>query len=636
MGNKCDLCKFNVGVRTQHNMSNNLWKLAKVSPVILGASLMLSSGATAAQTNSVDSGVSPVIATGEVSTTPLAFSAPVVINPVASATISTPNLSAVSPNADLALSSDEINVLELVTPGVVVTTPQLPVGGNDQILQQIEGYNNEVDSMGQITNITQLRDVSPRAWAFEALRSLVERYQCIQGYPDGTFRGDRALTRYEFAAGLNACLRRIEALISGSGADRVTRADLEAIRRLQTEFRAELTALGSRVTALDGRVTTLEGQQFSTTTKLRAEVIFALADTFGNQIALPNGQNPSGNRPGQNTNLIFADRVRLNLNTSFTGRDNLLTRLQARNLTPFSGSGLTGTNMTRIYFDGSENNSVNLSVLQYRFPVGAGNIFISTVGNALDDGDISLSPIVSSGGGAISRFGAYNPIYRLPSDAGITLDYPITPAIRFTTGYMVPQSDASNPSKPGGLFGNQYSAYGQLTFTPVPQGQIAFTYANSYLGTSGNVSGSTGSGNANRPYGASRTSANAYGIQARYNFSPNFILSGWVGYTNAINEGSPFKEKTGIWNYAVQATFPDLGARGNLLGIVAGVPPRAGYIPRSGNRDFNASLHLEAFYRIRVSDNISITPGILAVFKPEHNTNNSTIVVGTVRTTFSF
>lgn len=617
-------------------MSNNLWKLAKVSPVILGASLMLSSGATAAQTNPVDSEVSPVIAAGEVNTTPLAFSAPVAINPVA-ATVTTPNSSAVSPNAALALSAEEINVSELVNPSLA-TTPQLPVDGDNQVLQQIEGYNNEVDSMGQVTNITQLRDVSPRAWAFEALRNLVERYQCIQGYPDGTFRGDRALTRYEFAAGLNACLRRIEALLAGTGGDRVTRADLEAIRRLTTEFRAELTALGTRVNSLDGRVTTLEGQQFSTTTKLRAEVIFALADTFGDR-AFANGVTPPAtNRPGQNTNLIFADRVRLNFDTSFTGRDQLRTRLQARNITPFSSS-VTGTNMTTLNFSGSGNNEVNLSLLQYRFPVGAGNVYISTAGNAMDDpAGINLSPIESSGSGAISRFGAYNPIYRLPSDAGIAIDYPIASAVRVTAGYLVPTGNggANDPAAPGGLFNNQYTAYGQLTFTPISQGQIAFTYANSYLGTSGAVSGSTGSTNANRPYGASRTSANAYGIQARYNFSPEFILSGWVGYTNAINEGSPFKEKTGIWNYAVQATFPDFGARGNLLGIVAGVPPRAGFIPRSGNRDVNASLHLEAFYRIRVSDNIAITPGILAVFKPEHNTNNSTVVVGTIRTTFSF
>lgn len=35
-------------------------------------------------------------------------------------------------------------------------------------------------------------------------------------------------------------------------------------------------------------------------------------------------------------------------------------------------------------------------------------------------------------------------------------------------------------------------------------------------------------------------------------------LSGWVGYTNATNEGSPFKEKTGIWNYAAVATIRTL------------------------------------------------------------------------------
>jgi hypothetical protein len=55
------------------------------------------------------------------------------------------------------------------------------------------------DAMSQVTNVSQLRDVSPGDWAFEALRSLVERYGCIAGYPDGTFRGNRATSRYEFA-----------------------------------------------------------------------------------------------------------------------------------------------------------------------------------------------------------------------------------------------------------------------------------------------------------------------------------------------------------------------------------------------------------------------------------------------------
>ncbi|MCY7277718.1 MAG: iron uptake porin, partial [Phormidesmis sp. CAN_BIN44] len=63
-----------------------------------------------------------------------------------------------------------------------------------------EGANNEVS---QVTSVSQLSDVRPTDWAFQALQSLVERYGCIAGYPDKTYRGNRALTRFEFAAGLN-------------------------------------------------------------------------------------------------------------------------------------------------------------------------------------------------------------------------------------------------------------------------------------------------------------------------------------------------------------------------------------------------------------------------------------------------
>jgi hypothetical protein len=70
----------------------------------------------------------------------------------------------------------------------------------------------------QVTSISEFRDVSPNAWSFEALRNLVENYGCIAGYPDRTYRGDRALTRYEFAAGMNACLQAFERrMLEGRG-----------------------------------------------------------------------------------------------------------------------------------------------------------------------------------------------------------------------------------------------------------------------------------------------------------------------------------------------------------------------------------------------------------------------------------
>ena len=46
-------------------------------------------------------------------------------------------------------------------------------------LEQINQYKNSQNgAMSQVTNVNQLRDVSPADWAYEALRSLVDRYGC--------------------------------------------------------------------------------------------------------------------------------------------------------------------------------------------------------------------------------------------------------------------------------------------------------------------------------------------------------------------------------------------------------------------------------------------------------------------------
>jgi hypothetical protein len=51
----------------------------------------------------------------------------------------------------------------------------------------------------------------------------------IAGYPDGTYRGERALTRCEFATGLNAAIDRVNELIAAGLADAVTREDLATL-----------------------------------------------------------------------------------------------------------------------------------------------------------------------------------------------------------------------------------------------------------------------------------------------------------------------------------------------------------------------------------------------------------------------
>ncbi|WP_366516020.1 iron uptake porin [Microcoleus sp. PH2017_12_PCY_D_A] len=206
------------------------------------------------------------------------------------------------------------------------TPPIAQPQAQSNVLEQINQYSAEGDSedaVGQVTSVSQLSDVRPTDWAFQALQSLVERYGCIAGYPDGTFRGNRAMTRYEFAAGLNACLDKVNELIKGGTRGLATKEDLASVQRLQEEFAAELATLRGRVDALEARTSELEANQFSTTTKLNGEVIFALT-------GIARGEDAEGRDADRST--AFGSRVRLNFDTSFSGQDLLRTRLQVLNL----------------------------------------------------------------------------------------------------------------------------------------------------------------------------------------------------------------------------------------------------------------------------------------------------------------
>jgi hypothetical protein len=68
-------------------------------------------------------------------------------------------------------------------------------------------------SISQVTSVSQFSDVKPTAWYFNDLQSLVERYGCVGGYPDGTFRAEQLVTRADYVAGVNACLDRLNELV---------------------------------------------------------------------------------------------------------------------------------------------------------------------------------------------------------------------------------------------------------------------------------------------------------------------------------------------------------------------------------------------------------------------------------------
>jgi len=487
-----------------------------------------------------------------------------------------------------------------------------------------------VQAIGQVTSVSQFSDVQPTDWAFQALQSLVERYGCIAGYPNSTYRGNRALTRYEFAAGLNACLNRVNELIATATGDLVKKEDLATLQKLQKDFSAELTTLRGRVDSVEAKTAELEANRFSTTTKLNGEVVIAIASVIS-------GNTVNGQKVNQNT--ILADRVRLNLDTSFTGEDLLRTRLQATNLDPFSKTATFTPEGDFRFAGGNNSNGVVIDALLYQFFLSKKTgVTLEANAGAIDDFTNTVNPYLDGdgGSGALSHFGTRNPIYYLVNGTGIGIKHEFSDNLELSLGYLANDAASSQPGS--GLFNGAYGAMAQLTVKPSDQITLGLTYINAYKNTFF-ANGSGGSNNANNNI-LQNASSNSYGIEVSFQPSSKFVIGGWAGLTKArVLSVTPGDAE--IWNYAVTLAFPDLGKKGNIVGIIVGMEPKVTSVSSSLsnagiNKDPDTSYHIEGFYQYSLSDNITITPGIIWLTAPDHNNQNDDIVIGTVRTTFTF
>ncbi|MEH2053890.1 iron uptake porin [Nostoc sp.] len=562
---------------------------------------------------------------------------------------------------------------------------KLPISNESQKNLEVDSANNSLqaitsqsanssqasDKLAQVTSVSQLSDVQPTDWAFQALQSLVERYGCIAGYPNETYRGNRAMTRYEFAAGLNACLDRINELIATATGDLVKKEDLATLQKLQEQFAAELVTLRGRVDAVEERTAKLEANQFSTTTKLNGEVIIA-------------GVGASGGAPNNSdSNIILVNRVRLNLTTSFTGKDSLITGLQAYNfLGGADGQGslqqslglsspllsassartsfepqFPGLNVNTLSSVGA--NSVQLYKLLYIFPVAEKLTLFAGTAAETSDAFPAITPFYGEGQESISRFAGLNPVLRvsggtsgtgLASAAGFIFNISPNLDLRALYGSVnanLPEKSASE-AVPGvsttplgaGLFSGSSIIATQLTFKPSPALDIGLNYAHSYheinILATGLVSSDIGAlaGVAT----GTPVALNSVGGTLTWRLSPKIALSGYGAAifvdaaSNSVNASTTFTS----WMAGVH--FRDLFKSGNTAGILFGQPlyrtDASGSAQLGENRA--TPYHLEGYYRVKVSDNISITPGAFILFNPEGDSRNETTTVGVLRTTFTF
>jgi len=572
--------------------------------------------------------------------------------------------------------------LGLLAP-VAVSAAELNVSGVNQYA---------ASSQEQVTSISQFSDVRPTDWAYQALSNLIERYGCVAGYPNGTFKGGQAMTRYEAAALLNACLDRISEVT-------------DELKKLMAEFEKELAVLRGRVDGLEAKVGELEANQFSTTTKLKGIATFVLgansysgsSNFFQRLSAAPAGRPgpqfsvPANYVPGTNDvsylkgiqgATTFNYDVRLNFDTSFTGKDLLRTTLRAGNAanTAYANGILPNNGLEAFFQDttipgSNANNIVGINRLFYQFPIGKS--WTATVGGRVRQDDMLAMWPSAYPADTILDFFTYagSPAaYSLNLGAGAGLWYRNN-GFSLSANYVAQNGQNGSPSIDNcggrigcGGIGTDASAQ---TFTAQAGyaannwgAAVAYTYGNGTTIPAGTPLASFGNFNgfsANLPGIATNTvGLSAYWQPSKSGLVPS-ISTGWgiTGFTGgdssltpAINE-SLSGARAQSWYVGLQ--WADAFIKGNALGMAVGQTPFITTLPTAirGQNGFAGSPNdgnyaWEWWYKFQVTDNISVTPAIFYLSNPLGAVGNAARVAadesgaaltnfgGIIKTTFKF
>jgi hypothetical protein len=547
--------------------------------------------------------------------------------------------------------------------------------GDDPALLPSLVLQDSDQSMEQVTSVSQLSDVQPTDWAYQALQSLVERYGCIAGYPNGTFRGNRAATRYELAAALNACLDQIS--------DRfATKEDLEAVKALQEEFKTELATLKGRVDSLEARTATLEAQQFSTTTKLSGLAFFNVTGAFAGNGLQANGvdgilpfralgepdRDPVTNIPrvrivDNDPNVTMSGLVWLNFNTSFSGKDLLTLQLASGNgdspANAFASAGLFNTWGTP-FTDQTAGTTTGVAdvvirELSYSFPITKDlQMVVGPRLNFYKYFDNNAFTFFLNGSTSFDSIGS--PLLNASKrGAGAILTYTPTKQLQFRLGYLsqsiefLPSFLQSAPNIDQGLFGGTNTLTAELTYSPIKNLNLRFLYTRSNIQTIfGGLIGGTGGlplwGLADDGFGGNlnNATANTFGFNFDWLATKGFGIFG--RYTFASTELDPItpgRPGGSVQNQSIQfgLAFPNLGKQG-AQGTLSFVVPSDVLAGRrfliAGGGDGGTQYDIEASYYYPINDNIAIVPAFYTIFNANNFSDNPTVFVGNLRLQFSF
>ncbi|MGF1520312.1 MAG: iron uptake porin [Nodosilinea sp.] len=534
---------------------------------------------------------------------------------------------------------------------------------------ETEATVRPVNDLAQVTRVTDFSDVSPSDWAFQALSNLVETYGCLQGYPDSTFRGQRSLTRFEFAAGLNACLDVIVVTLGTIPED-----DIATLLRLQEDFAAELATLGGRVDQLEAETALLSAQQFSTVTKLRGQVFFNIGGGFSGGDILAEGVNifAAGSRgvDGQplvrtitgNPAVSVGSLLWMNFDTSFSGADRLKLQLVTGSGTGtanFWGSaGLFNTFGTPFAFQGGvpagQDFSVYLRELSYAFPVGNNlTIDIGPRINWYSYFDNNRYTFFLTGANSFNSSGGTQ-VNTLDRGTGAIAVWNPTDWLDLRVGYLAENTEfiggPKAPSDPSvGLFGGTSSLTGQVGIRPFDNFNLRLLYTRSNLmpNANGQIGGTFGEpiyGFADDGAGGRLTNAPADTFLVNFDWTPLNWLGlfgrysyGTVGLTSAATQAGIGSVDAQSLQFGV--AFPNLfreGAQGTISYLVPFSVINGREFLLSGGGDGGRQQELEFVYRYPLNRNIALMPSVYWIIQPNNFSTNPDIFIFNMQAQLTF
>ncbi|HEY9695434.1 MAG TPA: iron uptake porin [Oculatellaceae cyanobacterium] len=551
--------------------------------------------------------------------------------------------------------------------------PLINSNSADGLTDQAQAGRDEVlpnnNGLEQINSVSELSDVQPTDWAYQALRSLIERYQCISVPRDGRFRGNEALTRYEFASGLNSCLDKITQLIGVAKPDSVPQQDLATIKKLQDDFAAELRTLTTRIDSLEARTAELGTNQFSTTTKLNGFAVFNLTGaTAGDSVkaegssALPpfilrDSNNKPIVRKVDEGSTTFSNLVWLSLNTSFTGKDVLVTTLAAGNANSpanqFVSAGLFNS-VGAPFFDqtsGPNTGQTDLVIreLFYTFPVNESvRLTVGPRINSVYHFDFNRFTIPVNGASSFNS-AASTFVSSTIRGAGAVVEWNINKQLELHAGYVAESNEfipaprpAADPSK--GLFNGTHTITAELTFKPSQTANIRLLYQRSHLNPIfGVIASKPIIGIADDGFGGPVNDAKAdtFGVNFDWLINRRFGVFGRYYYsTTQIYPVTPRPSgDINAQNIEAGLAFPDLGKQGALgtLSFVIPFDVKSGrQFLASGGGNGGTQYEIEANYFYPLTRNIAIVPSLYVIGNINNFDDNPTLFVGSMRTQLSF